>query len=43
MSDDQLKNETLYWLEKLDNTFGNNLGKIIIKTGGEENTQTSAH
>jgi|TARA_B100001964_G_scaffold43769_1_gene48704 radical SAM superfamily enzyme YgiQ (UPF0313 family) len=37
MSDDQLKKETLYWLEKLDNTFGNNLGKDkLLKTGGEE-------
>jgi len=38
MSTEDLKNETLGWLEKLNKSFGNQLGKDkLIKTGGEDN------
>ena len=38
MSSEDLKKETLGWLEKLNKTFGNQLSKDkLIKTGGEDN------
>ena len=38
MTTENLKNETLKWLEKLNKTFGNQLSKDkLIKTGGEDN------
>jgi len=38
MSTDNLKGETLKWLERLNKTFGNSLSKDkLIKTGGEDN------
>ena len=42
MSTEDLKNETLKWLEKLNKIFGNQLGKDkLIKTGGEDNMTTN--
>lgn len=38
MSTEDLKNETLKWLDKLNKTFGNQLSsEKLIKTGGEDN------
>ena len=38
MSTEDLKGETLKWLERLNKTFGNSLSKDrLIKTGGEDN------
>jgi len=40
MRTEDLKNETLKWLVKLNKTFGNQLSKDkLIKTGGEDNHQ----
>ena len=42
MSTEDLRNETLKWLERLNKTFGNKLGKDkLIKTGGEDNMTTN--
>jgi radical SAM superfamily enzyme YgiQ (UPF0313 family) len=42
MSEKQLKNETMKWLEKLNNSFGNTLSKAkLFKTGGYD--QHSKH
>ena len=42
MTDEELKNETMKWLEKLNKIFGNNLeSSKLLKTGGED--QHSKH